>query len=175
MLKTQEFVEREIQEKAQEIGFKATADAGRQGNVMNYRVYDQNLRLRGSVSVHYEESYANLINYAGRDAGTTFRYGDCTRDLVQEILKRLGLEGAVQQETQAETKSTPDAAAADPALARKQAEKARLASVADAFPFSPMPDDDLKEHTAKTDAASSALLDLDKDLPTIQRNQQQAP
>jgi hypothetical protein len=173
MLKTQEFVEREIQEKAQEIGFKATADMGRQGNVMNYRGYDQNLHLKGSVSVHYEESYANLINYAGRDAGTTFRYGDCTRDLVQEILKRLGLEGVIQQEAKAET--APAAAATDPTLARKQAEKARLASVADAFPFSPMPDDDLKEHSAKTDAASSALLDLDKDLPTIQRNQQHAP
>lgn len=175
MLKTQEFVEREILEKAQESGFKATADAGRQGNVMNYRVYDQNLVLKGSVAVHYEESYANLINYAGRDAGTTFRYGDCTRDLVQEILKRLGLYDSTKQDTKADGKAAPGVVAPDPVLARKQAEKARLASVADAFPFSPMPDDDLKEHTVRTDAASSALLDLDKDLPTIQRDQQQAP
>ncbi|HEQ60292.1 MAG TPA: hypothetical protein ENN74_01655 [Firmicutes bacterium] len=120
MFTTQRFVEEELDNKAREQSLKITADAGRQANIVTYRTYDSSFKLLGSVTLHFEESFASIVNYAGRDAGESFRYGDATHKLIAEVFQRLHLEGA------------PEAAEEEAQAAQGESKK-KLAQ--DAFPF----------------------------------------
>lgn len=106
MLTTQRFVEDALNDKAHSRDLKITSDAGRQANIVTYRTYDSRFQLRGAVTVHFEESFASIVNYAGRDAGESFRYGDATHKLIAEIFHRLHLDtsapAAPEQEEEAE-------------------------------------------------------------------------
>ena len=124
MLSTKDYVEEALVEIAQSHGVKVTADAGRQGNVLTYRTYNKEFKLMGSVTVHFEESFASIVNYAGRDAGESFRYGDATHKLIAEVSNRLNLKGAAEaaQDSEEQPAETPEA-------------NSRKKLAQDAFPF----------------------------------------
>lgn len=122
LLTTQKFLEDELAHKAEDKGVKITSDCGNKANVVTYRTYDSEFKLLGSVTIHFEESYASIVNYAGRDAGDSFRYGDGTGNLVREIFKRLKLEGEMVNQPEKEK-----------SLA--QAGGGRNKTIEDAFPF----------------------------------------
>ena len=120
MFTTQRFVEDELNSKAQSRDVKITADTGRQANIVTYRTYDSSFKLLGSVTLHFEESFASIVNYAGRDAGESFRYGDATHKLIAEVFHRLHLEGPPKTEVEETEEAKADS-------------KKKLAQ--DAFPF----------------------------------------
>jgi len=114
MFNTQRFMEDELGLKAQSENVKVTADTGRQANVVTYRTYDSNFRLLGAVTVHFEESFASIVNYAGREAGESYRYGDATHKLIEQVYNRLHLqpstEGEAKQVEESPTGSTGNTA-----------------------------------------------------------------
>jgi hypothetical protein len=89
---TQGFIEDEMEQRAQCGGLKITCDLGHQGNVVTYRTYNEVLHLIGTVTVHYEESFASIVNYAGRDTGANYRYGRATQKLMKAICDELKIE-----------------------------------------------------------------------------------
>ena len=131
MLSTQGFVEDELGEIAHRQGLKVTADVGRQGNVITYRTYDDQLTLIGTVTVHFEESYASIVNYAGRDSGQTFRYGDTTQGLMNEICKNLKIE-PISTEKEAEK---DEGSLVSKSTVTTENEATRKKAAQDAFPF----------------------------------------
>jgi len=142
MLTTQQMVDHEIGLEAEKHGLKVTSDVGHQGNVITYRTYDKDYHLIGTVTVHFEESYASIVNYAGRDAGESYRYGDSTINLVKEVFTRLRIweetEGRSGQ-TQA-AKATEKPRVAVPTengaeIEKTKSDPTKKKAISDAFPF----------------------------------------